>query len=371
VLIKAFTTFLVAGVALAAQTPSAAKWRLQYFYDKEDSSLVINDLRFPSPARGVAVGYLDEKNKSKPVSVITTDAGANWQIAPIKEMPVSLFFINQDLGWMVTPKAIWQTQDVGRTWRKLPKSPEGIIRVYFLDADHGFAVGTHKAAYETENGGKTWEAIGAAAEPQTNPEYTAYNCIAFPTPKTGMISGYSQPPRADENERPDWLDPAAAVKHHEWPHISITLDTRDGGKTWKSSTTSMFGRITKFSFLPDGRGLGLLEFTENFQWPSEVLRLDGLTGKSESVYRAKDRAITDLLLQPSGTAYLAGTEVVGKLLHTPIPRKLKILKSDDLSNWQEMDVDYRAVASKVMLRAASDGTLWVATDTGMILKLAP
>jgi hypothetical protein len=34
-----------------------------------------------------------------------------------------------------------------------------------------------------------------------------------------------------------------------------------------------------------------------------------------------------------------------------------------------MSVDYRATAVRTMLRAAGDGSLWVATDTGMILKL--
>lgn len=359
----------IATAVLPRPARAAGQWRMQYFYDKDRSSLVINDVQFPSPTRGVAVGYLDEKNKSKPVSVITTDGGAHWTVSPIKEIPVSLTFLNENLGWMVAPKDLWQTQDGGRTWRKLPKSPKGLIRVYFLDPNHGFAIGTDKSAFETRDAAKTWQPIAAAAEPHTNPEYTAYNCIAFANQKVGMISGYSQPPRADQ-ERPDWLDPEQASRQREWPHISIILDTSDGGKTWKPSTTSMFGRITRVHYLPDGRGLGLLEFTENFQWPSEVLRLDGSTGKSASVYKAKDRAITDALLEPSGTAYLAGVEVVGKLQHTPIPRKLKILTSDDLTNWKEMEVDYRAIAVRAMLRAASDGTLWVATDTGMILKLS-
>jgi hypothetical protein len=33
-------------------------------------------------------------------------------------------------------------------------------------------------------------------------------------------------------------------------------------------------------------------------------------------------------------------------------------------------VDYRATAVRAMLRVAGDGSLWVATDAGMILKLA-
>jgi hypothetical protein len=115
----------------------------------------------------------------------------------------------------------------------------------------------------------------------------------------------------------------------------------------------------------------LIEFTDMFKWPSEVHLLDGATGKSDIVYNATDRAITDVLVQPSGTGYLAGVEVVGKLQHTPIPRKLKILVSGNLSDWQEMEVDYRANAVRAILRAAGDGTLWVATDAGMILKLTP
>jgi hypothetical protein len=39
----------------------AGKWRIAYFYDKENSSLVINDVQFPSAGRGVAAGYLEDK----------------------------------------------------------------------------------------------------------------------------------------------------------------------------------------------------------------------------------------------------------------------------------------------------------------------
>jgi hypothetical protein len=345
------------------------KWQISYFYDKENSSLVINDLQFPSPARGIAVGYLDDKGTSKPVSVTTDDGGAHWTISKVKQVPISLFFLNDKLGWMVTPEGIWHTIDAGREWRQLPKSPKLLMKVCFLDEERGFAIGAHKLAFQTEDGGKTWDPIAAAAEPRTDPEYTVYNDITFVNAKTGLIDGFSAPPRPGDSGKPEWLDSQDTAGRREWPHLSIMLDTRDGGKTWKSSTASMFGRITRESFLPDGRGLGLIEFTDTFKWPSEVHLIDGTTGKSSIIYNAEDRAITDVLLQPSGTGYVAGVEVVGKLQHTPIPRKLTILKSEDLNDWQEMQVDYRAAAVRAMLRAAGDGSLWVATDSGMILKL--
>jgi len=346
----------------------AQKWKLSYFYDKENSSLVINDLQFPSPGRGVAAGYLEDKGVSKPVTVTTDDGGAHWTVSKLKAVPISLFFLNDKLGWMVTPEGIWRTIDAGREWHELPKSPKLMMKVYFVDEGRGFAIGAHKLAYHTEDGGKTWEPIAAAAEPHTDPEYTVYNNITFVTAKAGMIDGFSAPPRAGDSGKPGWLDAQNTTTRREWPHLSIMLDTRDGGKTWTPSTASMFGRITRGAFLPNGRGLGLIEFTDTFKWPSEVHLIDGTTGKSSIVYNATDRAITDVLLLPSGTGYLAGVEVVGKLQHTPVPRKLKILRSEDLSDWQEMEVDYRATAVRAMLRAAGDGSLWVATDTGMILK---
>jgi hypothetical protein len=354
---------------LAAPPLCAEKWNVAYFYDKDNSSLVINDLQFPSPARGIAAGYLEEKGDSKPVTLTTVDGGAHWTLSKLKQVPISLFFLNDKLGWMVTPEGIWHTADAGREWRELPKSPALLMKVYFLDESRGFAIGAHKLAYQTDNGGKTWEAMAVAEEPTGDPEYTVYNDIAFVNSKTGLIHGFSAPPLSGNSGQPDWRDTKDPSARRELPHLSIALDTRNGGKTWTSSTSSQFGHITRACFLPDGRGLELIEFTGTFKWPSEVRLLDGTTGKTNIVYNAPDRAITDVLLLPSGTAYLAGVEVAGKLQHSPIPRKLKILKSANLSDWQEMPVDYRATAVRAMVRAAADGTLWVATDAGMILKL--
>ena len=366
---------LSAAICFAWILPAAAfgagAWQMAYFYDKEHATLVINDLRFPSASRGVACGYLDEKGDFKPVFVTTDDGGAHWTVAKAKEIPVSLFFVNDSLGWCVAPKGIWRTRDAGRTWRHLSKSPKLLMRVYFLDENHGFAVGAHKLAYETSDGGETWQPIAAAAEPHTEADHTTYNNITFVNSTTGMIDGFSAPPRGGDSGRPEWLDPHGGADRREWPHLSIMLDTHDGGKTWTPSTASMFGRITRATFLPDGRGIGLIEFTDQFKWPSEVHQLDGVSGESTIIYNATDRTITDVLLQPPGTAYLTGTEVVGKLQHSPVPRKLVVLRSDNLKDWHEMDVDYRANAVRAILRAAPNGSLWVATDTGMILKWTP
>jgi hypothetical protein len=103
---------------------AAEQWQVRYFYDENNSALTITDFCFPFAPRGIAVGVIDNGKKPRPVSVISTDAGVHWQVRTLSEPPLSLFFLNEDLGWMVTsPHAwenrIWRTTDGGLTWHGL------------------------------------------------------------------------------------------------------------------------------------------------------------------------------------------------------------------------------------------------------------
>jgi hypothetical protein len=156
----------------------------------------------------------------------------------------------------------------------------------------------------------------------------------------------------------------------EWPTISVFLDTKDGGQTWVSQSASLFGEITRFRFAKSGKGLGLLEYENFFEWPSEVLRLDLTTGKNFRSLRRKDRAITDVALLDNGTGFAAGFQPSGLISYSPVPGPVKVLRSLDLMTWTDIPVDYRAVARRVMLAAVDATHVWMATDTGMILRLA-
>jgi hypothetical protein len=48
---------------------------------------------------------------------------------------------------------------------------------------------------------------------------------------------------------------------------------------------------------------------------------------------------------------------------------VQVLTSTDLTNWTPIPVDYRAEANSAILAASDDDHLWLATNTGMILKL--
>jgi hypothetical protein len=359
--------FALNGLAAAQET---ARWKLQYFYDQDHSTFTIADLKFPSPQRGIAVGVIVDRGDVKPMSAVTTDGGANWSLVPLKEPGVSLFFLNESLGWLVTTKGLWRTEEAGRSWRKI-KSPSGVVRVHFLSAEHGWAVGARKQVYETRNGGADWLKAPFTEEVKSNPDHTQFAWIEFENGNTGLIGGWSKPPRRTRQRLPDWIDPDEAVSRRAWPQLGILLVTSDGGKTWKPSTGSMFGQIIAAKFSAKGWALTLIDFSDSFEWPSEVMHWSG--GASTRVYREKERKITDLAIAGPlrSTVYLAGTEHFGKLQDLPIPRKVKIVRSNDLAAWTEMEVDYRATARRVILATAGPNDLWAATDTGMILKLTP
>ena len=347
---------------------SSARWKVQFSYEKADSSLRITGLKFPSPRRGIAIGQLSQKGRPKPTVLVTADGGAKWDFVELKENAVSLFFLDETLGWLVTDRGIWKTEESGHSWRKLA-GLRGILAVCFISPTRGWAVGYPKRVLETRDGGKSWKKLEAAAKARGTQEYTTFQVVEFAGPKAGIIAGVSHPPRRDALEFPAWMDPEGAKAKRQWPNLTVLLQTVNGGDKWVDQATSMFGDVTRMSLSPDGRGLALVEFTDSFDFPSEVHALNLLTGANNVVFRRKDRAVLDVTVVPAGRGYLAAIEPPGSLYHLPVPGRLKMLVSDNLTLWQEMEVDYRASATRAVLAQAGPGQVWVATDTGMILKL--
>ena len=162
---KAISGLLLALPILAA---GSERWKIQFFYDKAGASLDIRDLQCPSATRCIGAGAIeDKKGRSKGTVILTSDGGKNWSLADVSEQPISLFFLNDSLGWMVTDRGVWSTNESGRTWKKLDGLKKGILQVYFLSKLHGYAIGFPKAVYETSDGGKNWTRLAAADRPAT------------------------------------------------------------------------------------------------------------------------------------------------------------------------------------------------------------
>jgi hypothetical protein len=372
----------LAVLALLAPVLSAERWTVQYFYDQNNSKLEIVDLAFPTPQRGIAVGWTGNATsdkKVKPTALLTNDGGAHWTFETLKDEPRSIFFLNETSGWMVTENAIWFTNEAGLNWRKLcdqpkpdakigPLPPGGLIlRLWFVDEQHGYAVGYQKTVLKTSDGGRTWAPLAEAAKPTGNPAFTAYSRIFFDG-NHGIIIGSAVPPRRDLGRFPSWMEPERATKARPAPTVTLLLETEDQGGNWASSNSSLIGLVTNIR-LAGKLGIDVFGFPESFDWPSEVYSLDFSTGKSASVFREKNRRVFDAALFHGPFAVLAAVEPPGRLNTVPIPGKVKMLSSVNLVEWKEMDVDYRAVATTLILAGPDPDHLWAATDTGMILHL--
>jgi hypothetical protein len=220
---------------------------------------------------------------------------------------------------------------------------------------------------KTSDGGKTWAPVAEAAKPTGNPAFTAYSRIVFDGDH-GLIIGSAVPPRRDLGRFPSWMDPDRATKTRAVPNVTLLLETHDGGGNWVTSNSSLIGLVTTIR-LVGNLGINVFGFPESFDWPSEVYSMDLTNGKSGSIFREKDRRVFDVALFHGPFAVLGAIEPPGRLNTVPIPGKVRMLSSVNLTEWKEMDVDYRAVATTLVLAGPDPGHLWAATDTGMILHL--
>jgi hypothetical protein len=355
-------------LGILAGPSSGQRWQLQYFHDERESSLTLTDLQFASPSRGIAVGVLDDSKRQRPVALVTSDGGAKWDTVQLKENPVALYLLNESIGWLVTDRGLWVTDEAGRNWRKLPKPSETIQRVYFANEKHGWAACSKAVLLETDSGGERWKRVEISPAFPGDPKRSVLSWIVFSNPMRGIAVGANYPPERSQSRYPEWVDPEESMRTRERPHLSLSLETFDGGKTWKPGSVSALGTITKVRFHPSGVGLGLIEYSDHFLFPSEVYRLTP-TGISSSLYRDKNFVITDTWISKDGTAYISGSLQPGDLRRL-LPGVVQVLASSDMKTWTKVPVDYRAVAKRTMF-ASSQDQFWMATDTGMILKLVP
>jgi photosystem II stability/assembly factor-like uncharacterized protein len=235
--------------------------------------------------------------------------------------------------------------------------------VYFADENNGWAAGAAGTALETHDGAQRWKPLAATL--QLGDPNVTYRWIAFANPQAGLILGSDE--LAQDAPLPDWLDPRDALNRSEWRQPTMTLQTLDAGKTWQFNSVYTLGQNTRSRFAPPARGIGLVEHAQSSRYPSEVWGLSWPTGANELVYRDENFFVSDVWVTPRGAYYLAGLALTSKLRDV-VPQKVRVLASSNLKEWKALDVDYRAVANRVILAGAGDD-LWMAADNGMILKL--
>jgi hypothetical protein len=338
---------------------AAPRWNIQFLYDHADSNFAIEDLECPTVEHCVAAGLIDDKKgHEQGAVVVSSDGGLHWSQYEVKEHPVSLFFLNDGLGWMVTDRGLWSTVEGGRAWIKI-QSRKGILQAWFLDADRGYITGLKGLVQETKDGGKTWVQL-EASEKAPNAQSLNYDIVSFQGAH-GVIVG------TPEGSAPVLSNPGSELS----PTGKLTvLETQNGGKNWAYGTIPMYGELAQLRISNRGFIVSLVLYPDpKYPVSSAVFKTPLGSPDGRVVFAERDRAATDIALLGDGGAVLAAIEPPGNSTQVPIPGKLKMLQSANLKVWREMDVDYRVVAQRAVIAAPDARHMWVATDTGAILKL--
>ncbi len=173
--------------------------------------------RVPQPAAALLWDPLRiRKGMSKGPRYRLTMVAWNWSLAEVSEQPISLFFLNDSLGWMATDRGVWSTNEGGRTWKKLEGLKKGILeseipRAHCMDMQSASRRLSTRPSMEARAG----KQLPPADQPGTGLLDTIYECISFQGPH-GVIVGNTSPPGTDET--PAWLNPSEARRHRERIH---------------------------------------------------------------------------------------------------------------------------------------------------------
>jgi photosystem II stability/assembly factor-like uncharacterized protein len=161
--------------------------------------------------------------------IFSEDAGAHWALAksPERDLLTAVYFVDAQHGWAVGhDMLILATSDGGRNWThqfSAPKESRPLLDVWFKDGREGYAVGAYGAMLVTHDGGTTWQ-----AQHQTEDDHHLYSILGL-SDGTLLVAG----------------------------ETGTLRRSSDQGKTWQSVATPYQGSFFGILPLPDH---GLLLF---------------------------------------------------------------------------------------------------------------
>ena len=161
--------------------------------------------------------------------LINFQVPAQWkqQISGVNENLFSLYFINDQIGWVIGKNGtILKTTDGGSNWSKVNLGYNNDLHaVYFVNENTGWIVGNDGLIFKTSDGGQNWL--------RQVPEDTLTNWDVF---------------FADENH--GWIGTLSTNPSNKQAKI---LRTTDGGQNWKAYTAGISNSLTLF-FIDNNNG---------------------------------------------------------------------------------------------------------------------
>lgn len=124
--------------------------------------------------------------------LFSDDQGQTWRLAdsPSQALLTAVFFVDAQHGWAVGHDAqILATNDGGSHWtlqRQAPEREAPLLDVWFANTERGLAVGAYGEMLATDDGGHHWEEVGARLD---NPDQLHLNAIGTSADGTLFIVG--------------------------------------------------------------------------------------------------------------------------------------------------------------------------------------
>ncbi len=332
--IRVITLLAIVGI-LATALSATANWDILQKQDPEIRDYM--SIAFTSTNNGWAVGVSPLELDYPGFIGFTTDGGTTWNKAEIDvdAQLARIYFLDENHGWAIGEKGKIVATTNGRDWEiQTSKVDNPLKGIYFVNKEVGFAVGANDTILSTKTGGRTWRVVqGGVIGAIGDDEATMYNAIQFLNESTGWVAGVHVVPQVSQN--------------------SVIQKTVDGGQTWVNQETGTEDVLEDIFFLDDQYGWavgenGLVLHTSNGgeKWTTQT------SGTEETLRSIR---FTD---QYMGWA-VGGDLGVGVIVHT----------NDGGKKWEVQDPGDPMVQGFQMNSVFVLGKqVWLAGGNGVILQ---
>ena len=148
---------------------AVAQWNTIYFPSSTSTVHLpfLETVEFVNAKQGFAAGATE--NMKAPIVVKTEDGGAHWDTIYLDTLQLNglsisdLCFTNASTAhliggkWSLNTSHILSTTDFGKSWTTVTINATNLHKLFFTDANTGYAIGQNGAFFKTLDGGATWQ----------------------------------------------------------------------------------------------------------------------------------------------------------------------------------------------------------------------
>ncbi|MBN1633451.1 MAG: carboxypeptidase regulatory-like domain-containing protein [Ignavibacteria bacterium] len=251
----------------------------------------LNRIQFTSVNTGYAIGPIGTTFECYLFK--TTNGGNNWDTSYINSWCFSLFFINDNTGYIVganygTPGIIKKTTNGGLNWSIIL---EGLstcyFTIFFVDQNTGYAGGKYNVVVKTTDGGNNWISKPGAVGHE-------FNDIYFLNAETGFVAGSSNTINKTTNGGDNWVQHTYGY-YHDYRSIYFV-----NGNTGYSCS-----RYGDYSFVSKTTNTGInWDYSDSIQaHMSSIFFVNSNTGYISGynhVYKTTNTGLNWIIQTPSG-----------------------------------------------------------------------